>query len=58
MQIGGWETRSVFDRYNIVSERDLHDAAAKLEQYIAEVESEAGKATLRQPSEKQEAKPT
>jgi integrase len=33
MRIGGWKTRSVFDRYNIVSTRDLHDAAAKLELY-------------------------
>ncbi len=39
MAIGGWKTRSVFDRYNIVSERDLHDAAAKLERHLAEVES-------------------
>lgn len=39
MSIGGWRTRSIFDRYNIVSERDLHDAAAKLEEYIGKVES-------------------
>ena len=39
MAIGGWKTRSVFDRYNIVSERDLHDAAAKLERHLAEIES-------------------
>ncbi len=38
MMIGGWKTRSVFDRYNIVIERDLHEAAAKLERHIAEVE--------------------
>ena len=33
MRIGGWKTRSVFERYNIVNTRDLHDAAAKLERY-------------------------
>ena len=38
MAIGGWKTRSVFDRYNIVSERDLHEAAAKLERHLAELE--------------------
>ncbi|MGA2923078.1 MAG: hypothetical protein ABSE28_18380 [Candidatus Sulfotelmatobacter sp.] len=32
MKIGGWKTRSVFDRYNIVDEKDLADAAAKLNQ--------------------------
>jgi integrase len=48
MQIGGWKTRSVFDRYNVVSERDLVDAATKLEQHLANVESDRTKATLRQ----------
>jgi integrase len=38
MAISGHKTRSVFDRYNIVSERDLLDAARKLTNYISEAE--------------------
>jgi len=33
MAISGHKTRSMFDRYNIVSERDIRDAGAKLERY-------------------------
>ena len=35
MQISGHKTRSIFDRYNITSERDLRDAAAKMERHFA-----------------------
>jgi hypothetical protein len=31
MKIGGWRTRSVFERYAIVSQTDICDAIRKLE---------------------------
>jgi len=35
MAISGHKTRAIFERYNIVSGRDLKDAANKLESYLA-----------------------
>ena len=37
MRISGHRSRSVFDRYNVTSDRDLHDAARKLANYIEEL---------------------
>jgi len=41
MSISGHKTRAIFDRYNIVSEADLRQAAARLERYLAERREEA-----------------
>jgi hypothetical protein len=34
MMLLGHSTRSIFERYNIVNERDLRDAGQRLQQYI------------------------
>ena len=41
MRLSGHRTRSVFDRYNIVSEDDLVEANEKLEAFLTEAVKES-----------------
>jgi integrase len=43
MQISGHRTENVYRRYDIVSKRDLTNAASKLENYLGEIERESTK---------------
>jgi integrase len=43
MKIGGWKTRNVFERYAIVSQSDIRDAMAKLEQQQSEISQRIAK---------------
>ncbi|HVP50068.1 MAG TPA: hypothetical protein VMT56_02485 [Candidatus Bathyarchaeia archaeon] len=40
MKIGGWRTRSVFERYAIVSRSDMNDAILKLQESEKKAEQE------------------
>lgn len=40
MKIGGWKTRSVFDRYNIVDQSDLADAARRMHEWHSQLVKE------------------
>ena len=48
MKIGGWRTRSVFERYAIVSRSDMNDAILKLQHSEKRVEQERVQAEQKQ----------
>lgn len=44
LDIVGWKTRAMLDRYNIMDERDVHTAGEKMARYL---EEKARKAKVR-----------
>ena len=52
MKIGGWRTRSVFERYAIVSRNDIADAILKLQESETRAEQERALAEEQQAQEK------
>ena len=54
LDIVGWKTRAMLDRYNIIDERDVHTAGARMEHYLQEqarLAEERTKERVRTPDE-------
>jgi hypothetical protein len=47
MEISGHRTRSIFDRYNIVSERDKQDDLRRTHDYLGSASKKLGVAVMR-----------
>jgi integrase len=56
MQISGHKSRSVFDRYDIVNDRDIAEAAAKMERYLDATGTVSGTIQPEQPNTEQRSK--
>jgi site-specific recombinase XerD len=56
MKIGGWKTRSIFDRYNIISTEDMREGLAELEKREEEAAGRAAEAAAQ--GDAQEAAPS
>jgi len=52
MELGGWRTRSVLDRYNVTSEKDLGEALERTSRYVSERAAETPKVRpIREPAQ-------
>ena len=54
MNLSGHVTRSIFDRYNIVSEQDLTDAVRKLQKFQDAAEPQPAQAVSSTPPDRPE----
>jgi hypothetical protein len=57
MKISGHKTESMYNRYNIVSERDLADVKEKMERFLSDTLSDTPDRNFSVPGEASDGKP-